>query len=127
MTGLVSRTAPPGGPATAPGFYEPARGRATPSPGASRGAVRGLRPADPAPDDPRYAPFVGRAELRSVLGHTLPVAHVEDVLQGKLWAFQDDTRRPSKRQKDLADIARLIEAYPDLRARVPEDVLRRLV
>ncbi len=29
-------------------------------------------------------------------------------------------RRPSKRQKDLADIARLLEAYPALRERVPD-------
>jgi hypothetical protein len=27
-------------------------------------------------------------------------------------------------QKDLADIARLIEAYPELRSRVPDDILR---
>jgi hypothetical protein len=38
----------------------------------------------------------------------------------------DDTRRPSERQKDLADIARLLEAFPELRERVPQDVLSRL-
>jgi len=32
-----------------------------------------------------------------------------------------------KRQKDLADIARLLEAHPDLRGRVPQDVLARLI
>src|SRR5882672_4683346 len=61
--------------------------------------------------DPRYADFVSRATPREVLDVTLQVAAVEDVLQGKLWAFLDDTRRQSKRQKDLADIVRLIEAY----------------
>jgi hypothetical protein len=35
----------------------------------------------------------------------LPVASLDDPLQGKLWAAQDATRHPSKRQKDLADIA----------------------
>ena len=40
---------------------------------------------------------------------------------------QDARRRASKRQKDLADIARLVEARPDLRARVPDDLLRRLI
>ena len=77
--------------------------------------------------DPRYPPFVARATPREVLGRTMPVAAVEDLLQGKVWAFQDATRRASKRQKDLADIARLIERFPHLRASVPADVLARLV
>ncbi len=62
--------------------------------------------------DTRYAPFVTRAGLREVLGVRLPVAAVEDVLQGKVWAASDPERRVSKRQKDLADIARLLESFP---------------
>ncbi len=77
--------------------------------------------------DPRYASFVERATTRDVLGHQLPVASLDDVLQGKIWAVMDPSRRASKRQKDLADIARLLEAYPDLRAKVPAEVLSRLV
>lgn len=77
--------------------------------------------------DPRYAPFVDRATIRDVLGLQLPVARFEDLMQGKLWAVTDTTRRPSKRQKDLADIARLLEAYPELRVRVPAEVLAKLV
>ncbi len=77
--------------------------------------------------DPRYFDFALRATVRTVLGLALPVATVEDVLQGKLWAVQDPGRRPSKRQKDLADIARLLEAYPALRVRVPPDILARLI
>jgi hypothetical protein len=77
--------------------------------------------------DPRYVPFLDRASERALLGIPLPVAAIEDVLEGKVWAAQDPTRRPSKRQKDLADISRLLEARPDLRARVPDDVLRRLI
>ena len=76
--------------------------------------------------DPRYATFVDRATEREVLGLRLPVARVEDVLQGKLWAVLDPARRASKRQKDLADIARLLEAYPDLRDQVPSEVLAKL-
>ncbi len=76
--------------------------------------------------DPRYAEFVGRATRRSVLGRELPVAAVEDVLLGKVWAAQDHGRRASKRQKDLADIARLVEAFPQLRAQVPVDILAKL-
>lgn len=77
--------------------------------------------------DPRYAPFVLRASVRDVLGLSLPVAALEDVLQGKVWAASDPERRASKRQKDLADIARVLEARPQLRARVPPEILARLV
>ncbi|MBI3492987.1 MAG: nucleotidyl transferase AbiEii/AbiGii toxin family protein [Acidobacteria bacterium] len=77
--------------------------------------------------DPRYGAFIERSVTRVVLGLTLPVACLEDLLLGKIWAAQDSTRRGSKRQKDLADIARLIEAYPALRSSVPADILNRLV
>lgn len=77
--------------------------------------------------DPRYASFPTRAAWRNVLGQMLPVARLEDVLQGKVWAAQDPTRRASKRQKDLADIARLLEAYPTLRDQVPAELLARLI
>jgi hypothetical protein len=77
--------------------------------------------------DPRYAAFVGTASERDVLGLKLPVAKLEDILQGKVWAAQDPGRRPSKRQKDLADISRLLEAHPELRSRVPGDILSRLI
>ena len=77
--------------------------------------------------DPRYGAFVDRATIREVLGVRLPVAALEDVLQGKVWAALDPERRPSKRQKDLADIARLLEAYPDLRPRIPESILTKLL
>ena len=77
--------------------------------------------------DARYAPFVARASRRLVLGMDLPVATVEDLLAGKVWVAMDPSRRPSKRQKDLADIARLIEAYPALRAALPPEILARLL
>jgi hypothetical protein len=77
--------------------------------------------------DPRYAPFVERAAVRDVLGLPLPVAAIEDILQRKLWAVEDTERRGSKRQKDLADIARIIEAYSALRSTIPAEVLTRLV
>lgn len=76
--------------------------------------------------DPRYQAFIPRAGKRTVLGYTFPVADVEDVLQGKLWAYQDERRRASKRQKDLADVARLVEARPELMARLPQAVRERL-
>lgn len=77
--------------------------------------------------DPRYRTFVDRAHERDVLGERLPVARIEDVLQGKVWAALDPTRRASKRQKDLADIARLVEVDAALRAHVPQAILDRLL
>ena len=77
--------------------------------------------------DPRYADFLERAELRSILGLELPVASLEDLLQGKIWAIQDPSRRPSKRLKDLADIARLLESFPRLRDSVPSEIMKQVI
>ncbi|MGK2966074.1 MAG: hypothetical protein ACSLFM_10790 [Tepidiformaceae bacterium] len=76
---------------------------------------------------PRYGRFPGSANEQEVLGLRLPVARPEDLLKGKIWAYSDSAPWASKRQKDLADIARLLEAFPDLRAQVPDAVLSRLV
>ncbi|MGP0072344.1 MAG: nucleotidyl transferase AbiEii/AbiGii toxin family protein [Bryobacteraceae bacterium] len=76
--------------------------------------------------DPRYGAFVDRAAIREVLGFPLPVAAIEDVLQGKIWAALHPERRVTKRKKDLLDIERLLESYPDLRARVPGEIIERL-
>lgn len=76
--------------------------------------------------DPRYFEFVDGAEIRDVMDFQLPVARIEDILQGKIWAAMDTARRKSKRQKDLADIARIIEVSPNLRKRVPEELLSKL-
>lgn len=72
--------------------------------------------------DSRYQDFISRAEIRPVLGYDMKVSKVEDVLQGKIWAYSDKQRRKSKRQKDLADIMRLIEAYPLLANTLPGSV-----
>jgi hypothetical protein len=76
--------------------------------------------------DSRYGPFVVRATVRDVLGLKLPVAAAADVLQGKIWAASDPQRRASKRGKDILDIGRLIEAFPELSANVPAAILERL-
>ena len=77
--------------------------------------------------DPRYGGFAGRAASREILGVRLPVATIEDVLQGKVWAASDPARRASKRLKDLADIARLLEVAPHLRPLVPTEILAKLL
>ena len=56
----------------------------------------------------------------------MKVASVEDVMQGKIWAHSDEHRRRSKRQKDLADIVRLIEVYPSLTDLIPASINERL-
>lgn len=76
--------------------------------------------------DSRYQAFLDRTTEQVVLGTPMPVGAVDDVLRGKIWAYQDTTRRGSKRQKDLADIARLLEAHPRLGATVPEDIRQKL-
>ena len=76
--------------------------------------------------DPRYFDFPSRSSEQEVLGLRLPVAAIEDVLNGKIWAAQDPERRASKRRKDLLDIERLIEAHPRLRSHVPGDIIERL-
>src|SRR5919108_5164050 len=52
--------------------------------------------------DKRYASFLERASPHYVLGMQLPVAAVEDVLQGKIWAAMDSERRGRKSQKKLS-------------------------
>jgi hypothetical protein len=76
--------------------------------------------------DPRYQDFIKRAKVHNILGYKLPVATIEDIFQGKVWAATDETRRASKRQKDLADILRLIEAKPQLKEALPEELKTRL-
>jgi hypothetical protein len=76
--------------------------------------------------DPRYAAFVAAAERKEVLGRSMPVARLEDVLSGKIWAAMHPERRASMRQKDLADIARIMESYPHLGPMVPEGIKAKL-
>jgi len=72
--------------------------------------------------DPRYQTFIARSSTRELMGYQMKVAAIEDVLQGKIWAYSDKQRRMSKRQKDLADIFRLVESYPRLKDLLPESL-----
>ena len=76
--------------------------------------------------DQRYQEFFKGAELKDVLGYKIPVACIEDVLRGKTWAASDEKRRPSKRQKDLADIMRLIESKSSLISLLPDNLKKSL-
>ncbi len=74
------------------------------------------------PDDQRYQSFVTRAVEAEVLGIQVKVAALQDVVRGKLWAYQDPQRRLSKRKKDELDLIRLAEAYPELIALYPNEL-----
>ena len=76
--------------------------------------------------EPFYQDFPRRAVPADVHGILMRAASREDTLRGKLMAWADPQRRPSKRQKDLADIMRLVEAYPRLKKNLPKDVLTRI-
>ncbi|MGH9791875.1 MAG: hypothetical protein ACRD5W_11750 [Candidatus Acidiferrales bacterium] len=75
--------------------------------------------------DPRYQEFVTRAEEKEVLGVKVRVARLEDLVQGKIWAFLDPQRRLTKRKKDELDLLRLAEAYPHLRKLYPPELQRQ--
>ncbi|MEA3338498.1 MAG: hypothetical protein U9R15_00890 [Chloroflexota bacterium] len=72
--------------------------------------------------DPRYQAFIAHATTGKVLGYEMRVAALEDVLQGKIWAYSDAQRRRSKRHKDLADIFRMVEAHPHLEGSLPDSI-----
>ncbi|MDX9974002.1 MAG: nucleotidyl transferase AbiEii/AbiGii toxin family protein [FCB group bacterium] len=74
----------------------------------------------------RYHDYPSRAVPADVWGMLMRVAALEDTLQGKLAAYADPRRRPSKRQKDFLDILRLVEAHPELEQSLPADVRDKL-
>ncbi len=76
--------------------------------------------------DERYQAFLPRAVETDVLGTRVRVASLEDVTQGKLWAWSDPGRRLSKRKKDELDLIRLAEAYPALKASYPPELRQQL-
>jgi hypothetical protein len=54
------------------------------------------------------------------------VASLGDTLTGKVVAWRDERRRQSKRQKDLLDIMRLVEAHPELKSQLPRELASQI-
>jgi hypothetical protein len=77
--------------------------------------------------DPEMTGYLERAKVRDVLDIAMPVAAPADLIAAKVRAVSDPERRASKRQKDLADISRLLEVFPDLAEHVPSEIRERLV
>jgi hypothetical protein len=73
-----------------------------------------------------YQEFPARSVSADVHGILMRVASLRDTLAGKLAAWSDKASRPSKRQKDLLDIMRLVEAHPKLKADLPPELLTQL-
>ncbi len=73
-----------------------------------------------------YREFPARAVAADVHGILLRVASLEDTLRGKMEAYSDPKRRQSKRIKDLADIARLVEAHPAIWGVLTNDLRQQL-
>jgi len=76
--------------------------------------------------DPRYQDFLVDTIVRDVLGQQVPVASLANVIRGKIWAWSDKSRRPTKRKKDELDLMRILEAYPDARSVMPEEIKSQL-
>jgi Nucleotidyl transferase AbiEii toxin, Type IV TA system len=73
-----------------------------------------------------YADFPARSRPADIHGILMRVASREDTLRGKILAYQDPERRASKRQKDLLDIMRLVEAHPKLKKLLPADLAKKI-
>lgn len=73
-----------------------------------------------------YREFPSRSVSADVHGILMRVASLNDTLAGKLAAWSDAERRPSKRQKDLLDIMRLVEAHPELKEDLSPELLAQL-
>lgn len=73
-----------------------------------------------------YRDFPSRAVPADVHGILMRVASLEDTLRGKMRAWSDPQRRQSKRIKDLADIARLLESHPQLWDLLTDDLKQQL-
>jgi len=76
--------------------------------------------------DARYQDFLTETRLMNVLGEQVHVASLADIVRGKIWAWQDETRRPTKRKKDELDLMRLLETYPELRGSMPEEISKQV-
>jgi hypothetical protein len=72
--------------------------------------------------DERYQAFPARCTEAEVLGIRVKIACLQDVRQGKVWAYSDPRRRLSERKKDELDLIRLAEAYPQLKSLYPGEL-----
>ncbi len=73
-----------------------------------------------------YYDYPSHAVPADVHGMLMRVASLEDTIKGKIKAWSETKRRQSKRIKDLADIARLVEAHPVLWDSLPDTLKQQI-
>ena len=76
--------------------------------------------------DARYQDFLAGATERQVLGLAVPVASLQEIVRGKVWAWQDKERRSTKRKKDKLGLMRIAEAHRKLRGLTPAEIVKQL-
>ena len=76
--------------------------------------------------DQRYQKFLADTEMMKVLGELVPVASLENIVRGKVWAWSDPRRRLSKRKKDELDLIRIAEKYPEVCNLMPPAITNQL-
>jgi len=76
--------------------------------------------------DQRYQKFLADTNVQRVLGENIPVASLENIVRGKVWAWSDPKRRLSKRKKDELDLIRIAEKYPEVRKLMPPAITNQL-
>jgi hypothetical protein len=72
--------------------------------------------------DDFYKDYYKDAVTKEVLGIPVKVATIEKIIAGKISAWQEPRRRMSKKFKDMSDLARLLEARPDLQHLFPNEI-----
>lgn len=73
-----------------------------------------------------FADFPDRAVPKILYGETVMVASLPDLIASKLKSSQDPTRRASKKLKDLTDLARIAEAYPEYLPLMPTAIRKEV-
>ena len=63
--------------------------------------------------DLRYQEFLSDKKEHEVLGQQLPVASLDNVIRGKIWAWKDQTWRTSKRKKESRTCFGSSKLYPN--------------
>lgn len=76
--------------------------------------------------DVRYQTFLVDSSIHLVLASGVPVASLQNIVRGKVWAWSDPKHRLSKRKKDELDLIRIGEKYPELRTLMPPVITAQL-
>jgi len=68
----------------------------------------------------------GSSDFATLVSNFVNDTAIRDVLGQQIWAWSDERRRYSKRKKDELDLIRILEAYPELRPMMPQEIRDQL-